>query len=124
VIEHYGRSIGDDRALLLEELKPDDENTASKKAIEVARETAKRKAYAIAFLKRSDKVRYGQLITDLENQHTMGNDNYPTNITETYNLLTNYKKPRTVPPRRSGETNTNTSTTPVVQEGMTHVRPT
>jgi Zinc knuckle len=35
------------------------------------------------------------LTTDLENQLTRGNDQYPDNITDAYNLLVSYKKPST-----------------------------
>ena len=97
VIEHFGRTIGEDRALMIEELKAAgrDASDASSKDIKTAIDTAKRKAHAMAFLKRADKGRYGLLITELENQFTRGTDQYPTNITEAYNLLVNYKKPAT-----------------------------
>jgi hypothetical protein len=100
VIEHYGGNIGEDKALVNEELKTilkatnqDTLSRASTQAIEAATEMARNKSHAIAFLKRADKIRYGLLITELENQFTRGTDQYPTNITETYNLLVNYKKP-------------------------------
>ena len=49
--------------------------------------------HAITFLKRANKGHYWQLITDLVNQFTRGTDQYPPSITETFNLLVNYKKP-------------------------------
>ena len=51
------------------------------------------KSHAIFFLTKSDKGRYGQLVIDLENQYTRGTDQYPSTITETYNMLVTYKKP-------------------------------
>jgi len=91
VIEHYGGSIGEDQALINEELKSF--STPNDKETKTAKETAKQKMHAIAFLKRADKNRYSLLVTDLENNFTRGTDQYPTSITETYNLLVNYKKP-------------------------------
>jgi hypothetical protein len=93
VIEHYGGNIGEDKALMLEELKlvGDDANRVSPMEIETAMEMAKSKSHnAMAFLERVDKARYGQLISDLKNQFTRGTDQYPTSITDTYNLLLNY----------------------------------
>lgn len=95
VIEHYGGNIGNDTILVTEELKKIGEsvgtagNDKKKEAIKLAR----KKAHAMAFLKRADRARYALLIMDLENQFTRGNDQYPVSITETYNLLVNYKKP-------------------------------
>jgi hypothetical protein len=95
VIEHYGGSIGDDKALVMEELKlaGHDPDTATKKQLTIAKDDAKRKAHAIAFLIRSDNGRYGPLKTDLESQYTRGTDQYPINVTDAYNMLVNYKKP-------------------------------
>ena len=51
--------------------------TASAEEIKTgAQDQAKHKMHAIAFLKRTDKGHYGQLITDLENQFTRGADQY------------------------------------------------
>jgi hypothetical protein len=57
VIEHYGGTIGEDNALILEELKTAGCNyeTATAEKIETAQDLAKRKMHAIAFLKRADK---------------------------------------------------------------------
>jgi hypothetical protein len=94
VIKHYGGAIGKDKALLLEELKlaGHDADTAATKEILIAKDKAKCKAHAIAFLKQSNKGRYGLLIMELKNQFTRGTNQYPTSITETYNLLVKYKK--------------------------------
>ena len=126
VIEHYGGMIGEDKALVLEELKSlvgRNNETASTEEIKTAKDQAKCKMHAIAFLKRADKGRYGQLITDLENQFTRGTDQYPMSVTETFNLLVNYKKPMTVRDRnnRRGHEgnkneNENASSTPAQEE--------
>jgi hypothetical protein len=95
VIEHYGGNIGDDVVLVTEELKKArvTPSTASMEEKQTAIKLAKTKAHAMAFLKRADKTRCSLLITDLEDQYTRGNDQYPGSITETYNLLVNHKKP-------------------------------
>jgi hypothetical protein len=53
VIERFGGSVGDDKALMLDKLKSAGQNdkTATDKEKATAAETAKRKAHAIAFLK-------------------------------------------------------------------------
>ena len=121
VIEHYGGTIREDKALVLEKLKSAGRNnkTVSAEEIETAQDLAKRKMHAIAFLKRADKGRYGQLITDLENQFTRGTDQYPMSVTETFNLLVNYKKPTAVRERnnrRSHEGNGNAGSAPAQEE--------
>ena len=121
VIDHYGGTIGEDKALVLKELKSARRNneTTSAKEIETATDLAKRKMHTIAFLKRSDKGRYGQLITDLENQFTRSTDQYPTSVTEVFNLLVNYKKPTAVRERnnRQGyEGNGNAGSAPAQKE--------
>jgi hypothetical protein len=100
VIQHYGGNIGDDKALVYEELKtvigskdPDFLENATDEEVASAKTIARQKAHAIIFLKRADKARYGLLVMELENQFTRGTDQYPKNVTETYaetyNLLVN-----------------------------------
>ena len=97
VIEHYGGNIGDDEVLVAEELKKLklDSKVTTSSDLSAATETAKQKSHAIAFLKRADKHRYGILTTDLANLYSRGTDQYPTTITEAYNMLVTYKKPVT-----------------------------
>ena len=112
VIEHYGGSIGDDEALVEEETKRLLARTKTKPdqaQLDACTARAKNKAHAIAFLRRADLTRYSALLTDLENQYTRGTDQYPTTVTDTYNLLVNYKKPTTPAPQR-GRDNTTTNT--------------
>ena len=93
VIEHYGGTIGDDVALINEELKNLQSSGDTDTDLEMAKQMARNKAHAIFFMTKADKGRYGQLVIDLENQYTRGTDQYPATITETYNMLVNYKKP-------------------------------
>jgi len=51
---------------------------------------ARYRSIAVAFLKRADRKAYGDLWTELENQHTRGDDQYPIDLTAAYNLLLNY----------------------------------
>jgi hypothetical protein len=99
IIEHYGGHIGDDAALIEEEQK---KMTAAMlplpptaEQLESCTLLAKSKSNAIYFLCCADPGRYSLLTTDLENQFTHGNDQYPDNITDAYILLVSYKKPLT-----------------------------
>ena len=42
---------------------------------------------------RSDAKKYGKMLADLENQHLLGNNKYPSNINDAFNILLNYKTP-------------------------------
>ncbi len=86
VIKHYGGNIGDNKALVREELTLAgcDPTKATEDQSKAAKESAKSKAHAMAFLKRADKARYGQRTTELENQFTRGTAQYPTSVTKTY----------------------------------------
>ena len=46
---------------------------------------------ALAFLMGSDRTRFGRLLEKLENDFTAGNDNYPKTLTDTYNMLLEWK---------------------------------
>jgi hypothetical protein len=69
---------------------------------------AKNKSNAIFFPCCADPGPYALLTTDLENQFTRGNDQYPDTITDAYNLLVSYKKPATGN-TKNRETNSTTS---------------
>jgi Zinc knuckle len=116
VIEHYGGSIGDDEALIQEEIKK--LGTSKPTAAQVAACTAREKAHAVAFLRRADATRYATLTTDLENQFPRGNDQYPTTVTDTYNMLVNYKRPLSRNPRTRDGHQSPTTAPPNVNQGM------
>ena len=112
VLDHYNTSVGEDKAfldkagVLMEEEEPhvDDSNYAElrlkynlKKAL-----TARNRSLALSFLKRADKVRYGSLWTELENQYTRGTDQYPKDLTAAYNMLLNYRRQHNGSNRRHG----------------------
>jgi hypothetical protein len=52
---------------------------------------ARHRSIATAFLKRADQRRYGGLWSELENSYTRGQDHYPIDLTNAYNVLLNYK---------------------------------
>jgi hypothetical protein len=107
VLEHYGAAIGAKgpyiesakdklRTSLLSTVAPQE---LHKRALAAA----KLQTIAIGFMKRADKRRYGGLWSKLENNFTRGQDHYPADFTNAYNLLLNYKAalgPRQCPPRR------------------------
>ena len=43
------------------------------------------------FIHESDRYQYGNLVEDLENSFTQGQDNYPKNLTADFNLLIYWK---------------------------------
>ena len=81
---------------------------------------AKQQSVAIGFLKRADKRRYGALWSELENNFTRGQDHYPADLTNAYNLLLNYKAPP-VPrqPRREPAEDDEVSGVSFLQNGAT-----
>ena len=54
-------------------------------------EAAKRRYLGVMMLCGADRGRYGKLVEELQNDFTKGNNYCPTNMTEAYNLLVNYK---------------------------------
>jgi hypothetical protein len=56
-----------------------------------AREKILDKTIAYGTLVRADRGRYSRLIEEVENAFLKGNNDYPTNPTEAYNLLVNYQ---------------------------------
>lgn len=47
---------------------------------------------AVAFIRGANKERYGAIMTHYENMYSNGTNQYPANITEAYNRLTNWKR--------------------------------
>ena len=84
VLEHYGGSFADDPALIKECF-------ISGRTKEEARKAAREGAIATAFTLRASKDRYGDLLIDLENQFSLGQDQYPDTMGEAFSLLANYK---------------------------------
>ena len=60
---------------------------------QAAAESAKRKYLGVLMICRTNQGRYRNLVEELQNDFAKGKDNFPTNKTEVYNLLVNYKNP-------------------------------
>ena len=106
VLEHYGAAIGTDRPYLdsVKDRVRQAHSGLSEDEYEIKDATAAKQQYlAIAFLKRADQRRYGGLWSELENNYTRGQDQYPPDLTNAYNLLLNY---RPAPAQRQTRRNT------------------
>jgi hypothetical protein len=133
VLEHYGAVFGTDppyQSAVRERvtlLAATDTSITSTRLDIMVKSAAKNKFSAIGFLKRADIRRYGTLWTELENSFSRGVDQYPIDLTAAYNLLLNYKPPRTP---KSFQQNTKPVTeqatsgdeTPDVVSGVTFVQ--
>ena len=96
VLEHYGAALGADRPYqesIKKQILDESGNLTDVEVTKRATALAKPKSIAVAFLKRADRKRYGALWSELENNYTRGQDQYPVDITSAYNLLLNYKLP-------------------------------
>ena len=103
-LEYHGHNLGHNLYLIEHELKIRDidhhfvqENRLKTddemQWLKDAKESASEKMKAAAFIHRVDKNKYGQLIAELENAYTRGNDKYPTDLVSTFNVLSRYKRP-------------------------------
>jgi lipid II:glycine glycyltransferase (peptidoglycan interpeptide bridge formation enzyme) len=96
VLEQYGGEVAKDPGAIhpeldLEGIDPDLAMEAQKKT---AIKTATYKYLAVAMLEAAAVTIYRKLKEDLENQYTMGDNNYPSIIASAYNLIVNYKGSR------------------------------
>ncbi|KAI2510062.1 Reverse transcriptase (RNA-dependent DNA polymerase) [Fragilaria crotonensis] len=62
---------------------------------------------AFLYLDNADKAKYGSILTGLNTQQSLGNDQYPKSITESNNVLSNHKFD-TMPNKSSGKKNNST----------------
>ena len=60
---------------------------------EAAKIDAREEYIAVLLLTKSDPKRYASLVADIENQHTRGQDMYPTTVSGAYDLLVNHRNP-------------------------------
>lgn len=91
VIEHCGGTMVED--LLVDDYLEEGaiRITATREQLTIARKKAKEGFLAVAFILLADRGRYAKLIEELENDFVKGADNYPTDLTEAYNLLLHWK---------------------------------
>ena len=74
----------------LEDIMADTNNPTVVEVAE-AKATAREEYLAVLLIRKSDPKRYGQLVLELENNHTRGADQYPTTMEQAYDMLVNYK---------------------------------
>ena len=117
--ESHGTDLTD-RAVAVMLMKQNPVDAA--KNFETGLSDAERKLYldaagdlcqAVAFLVQSDKRRYGELLSDLENDYTKGLSNYPKSLTKAYQYLNDYKIKTSV---RDAGNNEKTNEVAFVQE--------
>lgn len=93
VFEDHGGEVGTNRKRVLTFLKsPSDANDTAKYA--AARVQARESYLALLLLMKSDTKRYGIMVDDMENDYTKGVNCYPATVAHAFDILTNYKKPR------------------------------
>ena len=96
VLEHLGIQLGSEPTLIectATELGMGPADTLSTDDLAKCKARAMERFQAIAFLHRSDSKRYSNLLCDLENLQSRGEDQYPKTITDAYNMLAQYKAP-------------------------------
>ena len=96
VFEHCGGKPGRSKARVQALLDPSATGQrVSEEAVAAAIETVKQKAQdeymGIALILKSDPKRYGQLVRNIQNDHTRGLGGYPKTLTDAYDILVNYK---------------------------------
>ena len=94
VIGYCGGILAADPSLVKEQLVKAgvDPDTATDEQRQAAGDAAEENFLATALILFSDKNRYGKLVEDLENSHSMGKSNYPTDLNDAYNMLLNWKQ--------------------------------
>jgi hypothetical protein len=93
VLEQFGGEIGRDPIICANELELEGliEATATDEQTIKTSKEGKEKYLAMSLIRASDQIRYRRLMDHLQNQFTMGYNNFPTNVTVAYNLIINYR---------------------------------
>jgi hypothetical protein len=96
VVEQYGGTIGNDNGAIRDEFDftgvTDTATTTTTSTHKIdATKASKDKCLAVELCYMADNTIYEKLLEDLENDYTKGSNNYPSNVTSSYNLLVNYK---------------------------------
>lgn len=113
VLEHFGGQLGEDPKFLPASIRRS--TTDPKKLAKLSCDYT----LAVSFLKRADRRRFGPLWSSLENQFSLGNDQYPTDLTAAYSVLVSYKLPKQ---RNTPRTELGTAT--ALLDGMTFAQAT
>ena len=99
VLENYGADIGGLSDMYKKEIVINDtefENLSAAEIvnennIKIAKNKAKEKFLGYRILASCDKKRYGNLVEDLENAYTFGDNKYPETQHKSYDYAMNYK---------------------------------
>ena len=107
VFEAQGGTIGEIRGLLKFAAKEEgtiagnyQNLTDAEKTI--IRDKARQYQLAVLFIEGADPVRFGSLLIELDNSNTLQLDTYPRTLKDAYNMLLNWKDPKTA---RTGRNN-------------------
>ena len=94
VLKHCGGTIGDDPGLgkFIIEGKGMDPLSATDAEMANAQAIGQESYIAMAFIMGSDRVRFGKLLENMENDFIQGRATFPTTLTTAYNLLINWKQ--------------------------------
>jgi hypothetical protein len=102
-IESYGGSVGEHHGLVKET-----DSDGNMRDVAARTAIARDRTLGMALIRGADPQRYGTLIIDLANQHAMGIDRYPQDLTAAYALLVTYKTPTNSRGRRPTANNPTT----------------
>ena len=94
-VEHHGSEIGCTQERMQTQLAITAADPADPTAIEIshAKTVVTEEYLVVLFLRKSDPKRYGSLLSELQNNHTRGTDQYPMTISHAYDMLVNYHNP-------------------------------
>ena len=92
VLDHSGASIADDIGVEKMVLGSRDKSTLTATQLEELKLEVQGRTMAVAFLLGADRLRYGRLIKNMENDYLQGRNKYPTTVSAAYHLLTNWKQ--------------------------------
>ena len=95
-VEHHGSEIGCTPGRMQTHLTITAADPLHPTAIEIshAKTVVTEEYLAVLFLRKSDPKRYGSLVSELQNNHTRGTDQYPMTISHAYDMLVNYRNPQ------------------------------
>jgi len=93
VMQHIGGKLPIYPSLVDADLEQNglDRETATEAEIAASEKRATERQMAMGFILGSDRLRFGKLIEDLENQHTQGMKSFPQTLSDAFILLNNWK---------------------------------
>ena len=92
VIKHSGGNIGDDLGVEQMVLGARDKESLTADEKRGLADDVEQRSMAVAFILCADRLRFGKLVEDMENNYLQGNNKYPTTVSAAYHLLSNWKQ--------------------------------